>query len=77
MTQSEAQAKTQEKLNAIQTLCKQLQMSVTAEEVIDNNGMIKKVVYYMDNEKYPIEAPKAEEGVPSPFPPAGETEKNA
>lgn len=55
MTRKEIDVKTQEKLKKIQALCEELQMTITAEEIIDGRGMIKKVVYYTDNEKYPVD----------------------
>jgi hypothetical protein len=64
MTKEEIKAKTQSKLQAIQTLATQLQITVSAEEMIDENMIIRKVVYYQDNEKYPVEVPK--EVLPTP-----------
>lgn len=58
MTKEEIQAKSQEKVNAIQTLCKQLQVVVTAEQMITEKGFIKQVVYYTDSEKYDMEPQK-------------------
>jgi hypothetical protein len=31
----------------------ELKLTVSAEEVLLQNGMIKKVIYYFDNEQYP------------------------
>ena len=53
------QQKSQEKSQAIQTLCKQLQVTVAAEQIINEKGMIKLVVLYSDNEKYPADEPEA------------------
>lgn len=55
MTKSEIRAKTQEKLKKVQDLCKELQLVVTAEEMINEQGMIRKVVYYTDNEQYEVD----------------------
>lgn len=55
MTKSEIRAKTQEKLQKVQDLCKELQLVVTAEEMINEQGMIRKVVYYTDNEQYEVD----------------------
>ena len=55
MTKKEIKARTQEKLKEVQTLCKKLQLVVTAEEMINEMGMIKKVVYYTDVEKYEVD----------------------
>ncbi len=64
MKKEQIKEKTQNKLKAIQTLCEQLQMTVSAEEIIDSNGFIKKLVYYQDNEKYPIEETKEDVQIP-------------
>jgi len=59
MTKEEAQAKSNEKTKAINTLCRQLQIVITAEQMITKDGFIKMVVYYNDVEKYDIdEEPK-------------------
>lgn len=54
MTQEEVQQRSQEKVSAIQTLCKQLEVVVSAEQMITDQGFIKHVVYYTDTEKYDI-----------------------
>lgn len=54
MTKEEAQAKTQDKVRAIETLCRQLEVSLVAEQVIRADGIIKNMVFYVDNEKYDI-----------------------
>jgi len=53
MTKQEIDAKTNEKVKQINDLCKLLQITISAEEVMTESGFIKKVVYYLDNEKYP------------------------
>jgi len=55
MQQSEIKAKSQEKVNAITTLCKQLQVVITAEQMITDQGLIKQVVYYNDEENYNVD----------------------
>lgn len=55
MTKEEIQKKGQEKIQAVETLCKQLQITITAEQMINNNGFIKNVVYYLDTEEYKLE----------------------
>ena len=55
MKKAEIKARTQEKLKEVQDLCKKLQLVVTAEEMINEMGMIKKVVYYTDIEKYEVD----------------------
>jgi preprotein translocase subunit YajC len=55
MTKKEIKAKTEEKMKKIQALIKELQVTVSAEEVVTESGIIRKVVYYLDNEKYPVD----------------------
>lgn len=53
MTKEEIQAKTAEKVTKIKNFLTELQVTVTAEEVVvPNSGIITKVVYFSDNEKY-------------------------
>jgi len=54
ITQAEAKQKTQEKVKAIETLCKQLEVTLSAEQVVTPQGIIKQIVYYVDNEQYDI-----------------------
>ena len=62
MTTTEIQAKTSEKIEKIKALCAELQVSMSAEEVvIPKSGVITKVIYFSDNEKYPQDEVKAEE----------------
>lgn len=61
MTQEQASANSQDKLKAIETLCKQLQVSVSAEQILTKEGFIKHIVFYTDNEKYDIQEAKTEE----------------
>lgn len=72
MTREEIQAKTQEKVNQIKALCNVLQVSVTAEQAITENGLIRNVVYYMDNEQYEV----IEEEVPVVVPEVVVEEEN-
>ena len=55
MKQEEVQAKSQQKVKAITTLCEQLQIIITAEQVITEKGLIKQVVYYNDTENYDVD----------------------
>jgi len=55
LEQQEVQKKTQEKVEAVQTLCKQLELVISAEQVITKEGFIKLAVYYTDTEKYEID----------------------
>jgi len=52
MTKEEIKAKSQEKVKAINTLCEQLQVVISAEQMITDQGFIKMVVYYTDAENY-------------------------
>lgn len=60
MTKTEIEARTQEKVAKVKALCAELQVSLSAQEVIiPNSGIITKVVYFQDDEKYPVdEEPK-------------------
>lgn len=55
MTKEEMQQKSQEKVKAIQTLCQQLEVVITAEQVVTEQGFIKQVVYYNDVQKYDLD----------------------
>ena len=55
MTRDEIKKKGEEKVQAIETLCKQLQVVVTAEQMINQQGFIKTVVYYLDTEEYKLD----------------------
>ncbi|MCK5017884.1 MAG: hypothetical protein KAS32_12545 [Candidatus Peribacteraceae bacterium] len=54
ITKEQIQQKTQAKIRAIQTLCKQLQVVATSEQMINEQGFIKQVVYYTDIENYDL-----------------------
>ena len=58
MTPEQKKAKTDEKAKLIENLCKQLNITLSAEEVMLPSGIIRKVIYYIDNEKYPDEPVK-------------------
>lgn len=58
MTKDEVNAKTKEKVDKVNALLKELQLTVSAEEVVTETGLIRKVVYYMDNESYPVDEEK-------------------
>jgi len=61
MTQEQATANSQDKLKAVETLCKQLQVSVSAEQILTKEGFIKHIVFYTDNEKYDIQEAKQDD----------------
>lgn len=61
MTKEEMQIKTEQKVQAIKTLCNQLGVRVSAKQMVTNSGMIENVVSYEDLEQYPEDkAPTAE-----------------
>lgn len=55
MTKQEIEVKTKEKMQKIQDLMKELEITISAEEILNEKGMLRKVVYYMDNENYPLD----------------------
>jgi len=55
MTKEEITAKSQEKVKAVSTLCEQLKLVVSAEQMITQEGFIKQVVYYTDSENYDVD----------------------
>ena len=57
MTNEEIRAKSQEKLQAIGIFLKQMQVEVSAEQMITKEGFIKNTVYYNDIEKYVLDEP--------------------
>ena len=64
MTKEEVKAKSQEKVKAVETLCKQLHLVVTAEQVLTQQGFIKQIVYYTDTEEYKMDEEKVEDNKP-------------
>jgi len=54
MTKEEVQAKSAEKIKKVQALCEELQLIISAEQVMTDKGFIKMVTYYTDAEKYNI-----------------------
>ena len=61
MTKEDRQVKTQGKVQAIQTLCNQLEVTISAEQAISEQGLIKNTVYFTDNEKYKMDEMPAPE----------------
>jgi len=55
MTKDEINSKTKEKVDKVEALLKELQLSVSAKEVMTKEGFIERVVYYMDSEAYKID----------------------
>lgn len=65
MTKEESQAKTTDKVNAIEVLLRQLQVTVEAKQVVTEKGIIENMVFYRDNEKYKIDEPAVDEKAPA------------
>jgi translation elongation factor P/translation initiation factor 5A len=55
MTKEQVEQSTQSKVQAIQTLCNQLDILITAEQAISEQGLIKNTVYFTDTEKYEMD----------------------
>jgi len=53
-TQEEVKNKSNDKVKAVQVLLKQLKLEVSAEQMVNENGFIKQVVYFTDTEEYDI-----------------------
>ena len=65
MKKEEIAKKSQEKIQAIQTLCRQLEVEISAKQRISKDGFIENVILMLDVEKYKIddEEPKEEQEV--------------
>lgn len=55
MTKEEMQKKSAEKVQTIKTLCKQLEVEVSAKQMIIENGIIEIIVLFLDTEKYELD----------------------
>lgn len=55
MKLEEQQKKLSNKIQAVQTLCNQLQISISAKQMVSKNGLIENIIFYSDSEKYPEE----------------------
>ena len=55
MTREEVKASTKAKVGKVEALMKELQLTASAEEVVAEGGLIRRVVYYMDHEEYDVE----------------------
>lgn len=60
MTPEQKQDSTRRKIQAVATLCNQLQLIPIAKQVMSPEGHIEMQVFYQDIERYP-EEPKKEE----------------
>ena len=55
MTKDAVNLKTKEKVDKVEALLKELQLSVSPKEIVTKEGFIERVVYYMDSEAYSID----------------------
>lgn len=60
MTQEEIQKASARKLRALEKFMRQMDITVSAEQMITQEGIIKTVVRYQDNEKYEVDEPTEE-----------------
>ena len=64
MTKEAIQKSTKKKIQTIEQLMKQLEIVISAEEVVTTEGFIRRVVYFTDTEKYEVDeevTPKKDE----------------
>ena len=62
MTPEEMKAKSAEKAAKVQALCNELKVELVPQEILTTDGIIKKVIFYVDHEVYPTK----EKDIPSP-----------
>jgi len=53
MTDEQIKNKREEKIKQIEKLCADLKITLTAEQAIIGNNIIRNVIFYTDNETYP------------------------
>jgi hypothetical protein len=70
MTQEEVNAKTQEKVSQIKSLCNMLKIQISAEQAIVEGGIIRNMVYFLDTEKYDMGIPSTADMMPDETPTA-------
>jgi len=61
MTKEEIQKASERKLRAIEKFMRQMDVTVSAEQMITQEGIIKTVIRYTDDEKYEVDEPATEE----------------
>lgn len=77
MTPDEMRARSKEKVKMITDLARTLHIKIECREKITEEGFIEKVIFFVDNEKYP-EAPAAPLVPPAtPLPPGALTKGDA
>jgi len=74
MTKKEVQQKMVEKIQAIKTLCNQLEINISAVQQVERGGVIRNVLEYTDTEKYDIEEEGLLAGKEGELPPLPEEE---
>jgi len=73
MTPKQMQDRSAEKVKQVMELAKVLHLQLDVRQRVNKNtGFIELIPYWIDNENYPAEAPKAEEAA-APEAPAGPT----
>jgi hypothetical protein len=55
MTTEQINAATKVKVEKVEALMKELQLTVSPKEVVTKEGFIERVVYYMDSEAYTLD----------------------
>ncbi len=66
MTETEVKAKSLEKVEKIQALAKELQISIIAQQIVDRGSVIQNKVCYIDQENYVIDKTKQGEAIATP-----------
>jgi len=73
MTQEQIKANADSKVKAIETLCRQMQVVVSAEQMVTKEGLIKNIIYYTDVERYELDVePESNEKSITDIPPLRE-----
>lgn len=57
MSREEIQARTTEKLRKVDSLMKELHLRVEGRQRISKEGFIENLVFFIDEEQYPVDAP--------------------
>lgn len=55
MTQEQAQKKTQKKIEDIKKFIKKKNVTITARQIVNKQGIVENAVFYYDNEKYDVQ----------------------
>jgi len=57
MTDQEARDSSEKKIMQIKDLAKSLQVRITAKQAITQGNIIEPIIYFIDEEQYPIDKP--------------------